>query len=98
MAGSGPGSAPHEPHERVVRVASASGLHARPAALFSEAAAALGVPVTVTNAAGVQADASSILGLLTLGVPHGGEVVIRSESADAVAALAAMLERNLDDE
>jgi phosphocarrier protein HPr len=85
-------------HERTVRVASRSGLHARPAALFSEAAAALGAPVTVTNAAGTEADAASILGLLTLGVPHGAEVTLRSESADALDALAAMLERDLDDE
>ena len=84
--------------ERTVRVAARSGLHARPAALFSEAAAALGVPVTVVNAAGREADAASILGLLTLAVPHGAEVVLRSESAEALDALAAMLERDLDDE
>ena len=84
--------------ERTVRVAARSGLHARPAALFSEAAAGLGVPVTVTNAAGAEADAASILGLLTLGVPHGAEVVLRSESGDALDVLAAMLERDLDDE
>jgi len=84
--------------ERTVRVAARSGLHARPAALFSEAAAALGVPVTVVNEAGTQADAASILGLLTLGVPHGAVVVLRSESSDALDALAAMLERDLDDE
>ncbi len=85
-------------HERSVRVASRSGLHARPAALFSAAAAALGVPVTVTNAAGAEADAASILGLLALGVPHGAEVTLRSESAEAIAGLTAMLERDLDDE
>jgi phosphocarrier protein len=84
--------------ERTVHVAARSGLHARPAALFSEAAAALGVPVTVVNEAGAEADAASILGLLTLGVPHGAAVVLRSESADALDALAAMLERDLDDE
>ena len=84
--------------ERTVRIASRSGLHARPAALFSEAAAELGVPVTVTNAAGSTVDAASILGILTLGADHGQEVVLRSESAEAVDALAAMLARDLDDE
>lgn len=85
-------------HERTVRIASRSGLHARPAALFSEAAASLGVPVTVTNAAGSTVDAASILGILTLGADQGHEVVLRSESEEAVDALAAMLARDLDDE
>ena len=84
--------------QRTVVVAARSGLHARPAALFSEAAAALGVPVTVTNAAGSTVDAASILGILTLGVDHGQSVVLASESADALDALAALLERDLDDE
>ncbi len=84
--------------ERTVVVASRSGLHARPAALFSEAAAGLGVPVTVTNAAGSTADAASILGILALGVDHGQPVTLRSESAAAVDVLAAMLERDLDDD
>lgn len=81
---------------RTVVVASASGLHARPAALFSEAAAALGVPVTVANAAGRTVDAASILGVLTLGADRGQEVTVASESAEAVEVLAAMLERDLD--
>lgn len=80
---------------RTVVVASASGLHARPAALFSQAAAALGVPVTVT-AAGRTVDAASIIGILTLGADRGQEVTVASASADAVAVLAAMLERDLD--
>ena len=37
--------------ERTVTVASSVGLHARPASLFSQAAAKVGVPVTLTNAA-----------------------------------------------
>jgi phosphocarrier protein len=83
--------------ERRVVVAARSGLHARPAALFSEAAAALGSPVTVTNAAGATVDAASILGILTLGVGHGQEVVLRGDDA-AVDRLAEMLQRDLDDE
>jgi phosphocarrier protein HPr len=82
--------------ERTVRVAAASGLHARPAALFSEAARTLGVPVTVTSEAGSTVDAASIIGILTLGVDHGRAVTLRSESAEALEVLAAMLERDLD--
>jgi phosphocarrier protein HPr len=82
--------------ERAVRIASRSGLHARPAALFSEAAAAWGVPVTVTNEAGSTVDAASILGVLTLGADRGTTVVLRSDSEEALDALAAMLGRDLD--
>ena len=85
-------------HERVVVVAARSGLHARPAALFSAAAAATGTAVTVTNAAGSTVDAASILGILTLGVDHGQTVTLRGDDADAVDELAAMLERDLDEE
>lgn len=83
---------------REVRVASRSGLHARPAALFSAAAAAVGVPVRVTNERGATVDAASILGILTLGVAHGETVILSSDSAQALDVLAAMLERDLDDE
>lgn len=85
--------------ERTAVVASIVGLHARPASLFSEAAANLGVPVTVTNAAGKSVNAASILGVLSLGVAHGEVVTIRAEGEGAQAAvddLAAMLERDLD--
>jgi phosphocarrier protein HPr len=54
------------------------------------------VPATVTSAAGREVDAASILGILTLGAGHGQEVTVASESAEAVAVLAAMLERDLD--
>jgi phosphocarrier protein HPr len=84
--------------ERTVRVASRSGLHARPAALFSETAAALGVSVALTNAAGATVDAASILGILTLGVGHDETVTLTSDSVEALETLAGMLERDLDDE
>jgi phosphocarrier protein HPr len=57
-----------------VTVGSASGLHARPASLFSQAALASGATVTIAKADGKPVNAASILGLLTLGVGHGEEV------------------------
>lgn len=88
--------------ERTAIVASNSGLHARPASLFAEAAAETGVEVTIAMA-GTPAedamDASSILSLMTLGAEHGSEVVLRAEGDGADAALDAlvkMLETDLD--
>jgi phosphocarrier protein HPr len=73
--------------ERTVTVASKVGLHARPASLFSQAAAATGVTVTLTSAAGKSVNAASILGVLSLGIDHGEVVTLTSEGAGAEAAL-----------
>ncbi|MCU1514404.1 MAG: HPr family phosphocarrier protein [Microbacteriaceae bacterium] len=78
--------------ERTVTVASSVGLHARPASLFSQAAAKAGVPVTLTNAAGKSVNAASILGVLSLGIGHGEEVVLKAEGSDAETALDSLAE------
>lgn len=85
--------------ERHVVVGSPVGLHARPAALFSQAAAATGIPVTLTSASGRTVNAASILGVLSLGVDFGQTVTIAAEgerALDVLDDLAAMLERDLD--
>ena len=87
--------------ERTVVVASRVGLHARPASLFSQAAAKTGVEVTITSAAGKSVNAASILGVLSLGVGHGEEVTLSSDAEGADAALdelAAVLATDLDKE
>jgi phosphocarrier protein len=87
--------------EKTVTVASSVGLHARPASLFAQAAAKVGVPVTLTSAAGKSVNAASILGVLSLGIGHGEEVTLaaQGEGADAaVEELAALLEKDLDKE
>lgn len=84
--------------KRVV-IGSKVGLHARPAALFVKAAAATGIPVTLAKEGGKQVSASSILGVLTLNVAFGDEVILSAEGENAEAVLdelAAMLERELD--
>ncbi|MCL3859956.1 HPr family phosphocarrier protein [Actinotalea sp. K2] len=86
------------PH-RTVAVASRVGLHARPAALFSQAAAASGLPVTIAHGDRPPVDASSVLMVMTLGAKHGAEVTIAAEGdgADEVLdRLAELLETDLD--
>ena len=85
--------------ERRAVIASAVGLHARPAALFTQAAAKAPVPVTIAKAGGEPVDAKSILFVLTLGAAQGDEVVLRAEGGKAeevLDSLVALLERDLD--
>ena len=84
---------------RTVKVASASGLHARPAALFSQAASEQPAAVTIETADAGPVKASSILMLMTLGAGHGDEVTLRAEgegAEESVNALADLLETDLD--
>ncbi|WP_309070073.1 HPr family phosphocarrier protein [Arthrobacter sp.] len=76
--------------ERKATVASRVGLHARPAAIFAEAAGELPVEVTIameSSPADEAMDASSILSLMSLGAEHGDVVVLRSEDDGAEEAL-----------
>jgi len=85
--------------ERRAVIASTVGLHARPAALFTQAAATSPVPVTIAKGDGEPVDAASILFVLTLGAGHGDEVVLRADgegAAEALDALVALLEQDLD--
>jgi phosphocarrier protein HPr len=77
--------------QRTAVVGSTSGLHARPASVFVEAAAAQGVPVTIAVGDGPAVDASSILLVMTLGAGHGAEVVLSAEGDGADAALDALV-------
>ncbi|CAL9329389.1 HPr family phosphocarrier protein [Streptomyces sp. enrichment culture] len=83
-------------HTRHVIVASSSGLHARPARLFTTAAAGTGVRITKEGAEPV--DASSILRVMSLGVAHGDEVILSVEGDDTTALdnLADLLAQDLD--
>ncbi len=87
--------------ERTVTVGSSVGLHARPASLFAQAASKVGVPVTLTSAAGKSVNAASILGVLSLGIGSGEEVKLQADGdgADqALDTLAEFLGRDLDKE
>ncbi len=65
----------------------AAGLHARPAALFTQAAAASGQQVTIGRDGQAAVDAASILMVMSLGLKHGEEVVLGADSPAADAAL-----------
>ncbi|GAA3114413.1 hypothetical protein GCM10010466_01900 [Planomonospora alba] len=87
--------------ERTVVIGSRTGLHARPAKLFVQAAAAQDVPVRIRVGGGRAVPATSMLAVLTLGAGHGAEVVLEAEGPGAEAALdslAALLARDLDAE
>lgn len=81
--------------ERLVAVANADGLHARPAALFVKAVSDAGIAVTIGKVgADAGADARSILAVLALDVRHGDQVVLRADgdgADDALDRLAALL-------
>jgi phosphotransferase system HPr (HPr) family protein len=80
--------------ERRVKVESAVGLHARPAALFVRTAGGFGAQITVRNVTrgGEPVDAKSILGVLALGVSSGHEIEVTARGVDAVAAVEALRE------
>ena len=82
--------------QRVATVASALGLHARPASLFSQAAAATGVPVTIAKAGGAPVDAASVLLVMTLAAKKGDEVTLASDDEGVLDELARMIETDLD--
>ena len=87
--------------ERRVVIGSKVGLHARPAAMFVQAAAKQPVKVTIAKSGGDPVDARSILSVLALDARGGDEVVpvAEGEGADqALDELAALVARDLDSE
>jgi phosphocarrier protein len=86
--------------ERTVTVASADGLHARPAATFVKAATQSAVPVTIAKIGGGAAvNARSVLAVISLDVNYGDEVVITAEGEGAepvLDVLAALLSSDVE--
>jgi phosphocarrier protein HPr len=72
--------------ERRVAVGSKVGLHARPAALFVQAAAKQPVKVTIAKDGRDPVDARSILAVLALDVRGGEEVVLATADAEGAEA------------
>lgn len=88
--------------ERIATIASRVGLHARPAAIFAEAAGNEDLEVTIAREgepAEDALDAASILSLMGLGAEHGTKVVLRAEGDGAesvLETLATILETDHD--
>lgn len=86
-------------YQRTVSVGSRSGLHARPASLFVQAAVRQAVPVTVGREGSTPVDARSMLSVLALAAQHGDLLVLSAEgesAPDAVEVLATLLSEDLD--
>jgi phosphocarrier protein HPr len=83
-------------HTKTVIVGSAIGLHARPAAIISEAVVKAGVPVTLSMNGGEPVDAGSALMIMTLGAGNGAYVTVASDDEDTVTAIAGLVQQDLD--
>lgn len=81
---------------KTVIVGSAVGLHARPAAIISEAVVNSGVPVTLALEGGEPVDAGSALMIMTLGAGNGASVTVMSDDPAVVESIAALVEQDLD--
>jgi phosphocarrier protein HPr len=77
--------------ERTVTIASAHGLHARPASLFVQAVTASGLPVKLTKG-DKTLNGASILGVISLGIEHGDQVTLSTEGDNADAVLDQLVE------
>ncbi|MCX5323119.1 HPr family phosphocarrier protein [Streptomyces sp. NPDC055059] len=85
--------------QRTVVIGSRTGLHARPASVFVQAASKQPVKVTVAREGQSPVDARSLLSVLALAVKHGDSVVLTAEGDGADAAideLAALVATDLD--
>jgi phosphocarrier protein HPr len=85
--------------QRNVVIGSSVGLHARPAALFVQAAARQPVKVKIAKAGSDPVDARSILSVLALDARNGEEVVLSAEGEGdekALAELVELLQSDLD--
>lgn len=72
---------------RTVVIGSRIGLHARPAALFVQAASAAAVPVLIARSGAEAVSARSILSVLALDARGGDEVVLSAEGEGSDAVL-----------
>jgi phosphocarrier protein HPr len=83
--------------EHTITLASKSGLHARPAAVFVQKAKAFRSQITLSKN-DKTVNGKSILSVLTLGAEQGDQVILKVNGEDANAAidqLTALLEEDL---
>lgn len=75
--------------ETRVTITNQTGLHARPAALFVQAAKRFQSKIVVSKD-GKEVDAKSIIGIMTLAAKQGTDIMIRAEGEDSELALEAL--------
>ncbi len=78
--------------ERTIRIGSSHGLHARPAKLFVQAVSDSGAAITIAKGSGKAVNASSILGVISLGIDHGDYVTLTTEDANGDVVLDSLVE------
>jgi len=86
--------------ERTATIASTTGLHARPANVFVQAAKECGLPVTIGLPGSAPVNAASILSVMGLAATQGTQVVLSAEgdgAEDVLDQLVAVLQTNHDD-
>ncbi|GIP39915.1 hypothetical protein J31TS4_31950 [Paenibacillus sp. J31TS4] len=76
-------------YARQVTIANQEGFHVRPAQLFADKAAEFEAEIKVKAADG-EADAKSMLELMTLGLEKGSAITIEADGADAQEAADAL--------
>ena len=81
---------------KTVTVGSSVGLHARPAAVISEAAGDLDSEVTLAVPGEEPVDAASSLMIMTLGASYGDQIEVSGDDQAAVDQIAALVEKDLD--
>ncbi len=76
-------------HSKQVKVINETGLHARPAAEFSKAATGFYADVFVEKIGGdgTEANAKSVVSVMSLHVEKGMEIIISAEGIDEMAAV-----------
>jgi len=75
------------------------GLHARPASVFVQTASEFEAEVRVANPEGDTADATSSIGVISLGVEPGDRIEITADGTDAdraVERLVTLVERDFE--
>ena len=75
--------------ERIIRVTNAAGIHASPAAQIAQTVLQYDVTVALLHCDKL-IDARSILGILSLGLTQGTELILRAEGKEAEAVLDAL--------
>lgn len=85
---------------QIVTVSNRTGIHARPASMFTEMASNFESDITVSQN-GKSGNAKSIVHILALGIKNGSEITISASGVDekeAVNALKRLVESKFDEE
>ena len=77
--------------EKIFTITDETGLHARPATVLVNTASKFGAEISLTYR-DKKVNLKSIMGVMSLGVGQGADVVISAEGADADDAIAAISE------